>query len=451
MAAKRDIGFDAVDFHRRYASGETTVKEEADRLGVDRKLVSKRYHRWLKRGGMDAPTRPQPLAKRDKVSVSGLVGGGQTIESPKSSRIRTLDDLIEACAIDLAVWTIEKHVINKWEVGAKDPDTGEVIVEPLFQVKAWLVPRKDIVNAREIIAAQIEEMRRHSPVYKLTGRGSLPTGEHLLEIAVADPHLGMYAWADETGEGYNLATAEGIVPAAVEQLAQRATAAYGVREILLYVGGDILHVDTTIKGAGGSTSKGTPQDVSGRWPEIFQAARRSLVASIDALQARAPVTVIVKAGNHDEQSAFALGEALDAWYRLSDRVTVLNSPEPYTYWRWGRVLLGFTHGHLAKMDRLPTIMATGSPAEDWVASEAGWREWHVGHTHAAKVVDRVLLDEDRRIRMRVVPSLAAQDGWHTRMGYAHRRAAEAYVWHKTDGFVGMLNVSAADLRNEEAA
>ena len=437
---------DLATIDAKVRAGETTVLEEAERVGLSRKALSKRLGRWRRQQVTSHDTSPAQLQPENKVAIVGTAGGGRTIESPKSARIRTLDDLIEVCEIDLAAWTIERHVINKWEVGAKHPETGEIIVEPLFQVKAWLVPRQDIINAREIIEAQVEDMRAHAPVYKVAGRGALPAGAHLLEIAVADPHLGMYAWAAETGEGYDLESAEAIIPDAVAQLAERATAAYGVREVLLYVGGDILHVDTTIKGAGGSTSKGTPQDVSARWPEMFRAARRSLVASIDLLQARAPVTVIVKAGNHDEQSAFALGEALEAWYRRSDRVTVLNSPEPYTYWRWGRVLLGFTHGHLAKMDRLPTIMATGAPAADWVASELGWREWHVGHTHTAKVVDRVVLDEDRRIRMRVVPSLAAKDAWHARQGYDHRRAAEAYVWHEEDGFIGMLNVSAAELR-----
>ncbi len=51
----------------------------------------------------------------------------------KGSTIKTLDDLIVACEIDLNIWKIDRHVVNKWEVKAKDRD-----VFPLFQVKAWL-------------------------------------------------------------------------------------------------------------------------------------------------------------------------------------------------------------------------------------------------------------------------------------------------------------------------
>lgn len=64
----------------------------------------------------------------------------------KSKRITTLEQLIEACEIDLSVWEIERHVINKWEVGAKFGVKGseEMVIEPLFQVKAWLVKKEPI-------------------------------------------------------------------------------------------------------------------------------------------------------------------------------------------------------------------------------------------------------------------------------------------------------------------
>lgn len=58
--------------------------------------------------------------------------------SSKSRRIQTLDQLLEACQVDLSVWTVDHWIANKWEVGAKDPDTGEILVSPLWQIKAWL-------------------------------------------------------------------------------------------------------------------------------------------------------------------------------------------------------------------------------------------------------------------------------------------------------------------------
>ena len=60
----------------------------------------------------------------------------ERIIDSKSRRITTLEGLIKFCKIDLNEWTIDRHVINKWEVGVNGGDGIEV--SPLFQVKAWL-------------------------------------------------------------------------------------------------------------------------------------------------------------------------------------------------------------------------------------------------------------------------------------------------------------------------
>lgn len=59
----------------------------------------------------------------------------------KSPRITTLEQLLAACEVDLDVWRVDHYLVNKWEVGVKT-DGGGIAVEPLFQVKAWLVRRK---------------------------------------------------------------------------------------------------------------------------------------------------------------------------------------------------------------------------------------------------------------------------------------------------------------------
>lgn len=64
----------------------------------------------------------------------------------RSTRIKTLDQLLEATEVDLDIWEVERHKVNKWEVGSKDPD-GNIVVEPLFQVKASL-KRKIVTKQR---------------------------------------------------------------------------------------------------------------------------------------------------------------------------------------------------------------------------------------------------------------------------------------------------------------
>lgn len=74
-------------------------------------------------------------------------------------RITTLEGLLDACQVDRSIWMVERHIINKWEVGAKEKQsnldyeagaaTGFIReeglkVHPLFQIKAWMVRKEPI-------------------------------------------------------------------------------------------------------------------------------------------------------------------------------------------------------------------------------------------------------------------------------------------------------------------
>lgn len=74
----------------------------------------------------------------------------EDIESRRSPRIRTLAQLLAAGEVDLQKWKVLTYRLNKWEVGARDPD-GEMVVTPLFQVKATLV-RREMETAFPVVA-----------------------------------------------------------------------------------------------------------------------------------------------------------------------------------------------------------------------------------------------------------------------------------------------------------
>ncbi len=63
----------------------------------------------------------------------------------KGHTIRTLDQLLDVLDYDEDVWKVDKWEANKWAVGAKHPDTGEIIRKPLFQVKAKF-KRKEVLK-----------------------------------------------------------------------------------------------------------------------------------------------------------------------------------------------------------------------------------------------------------------------------------------------------------------
>jgi hypothetical protein len=115
-----------------------TWNQIAEQYNEPYNAVRNRYRRYMAK--KKRVSTPQQKANDGERVTDEASGNMREVES-SSPRITTLQQLIDYCKIDLDVWLIERHVINKWEVGAKDPATGMILVEPLFQVKASLVKR----------------------------------------------------------------------------------------------------------------------------------------------------------------------------------------------------------------------------------------------------------------------------------------------------------------------
>lgn len=81
------------------------------------------------------------------------------------TRIHTLQQLLEFFEVDLETWEAERFIANKWEVGAKNAK-DELVVEPLYQVKAFL-RRKKAAATLEYYATEAARMRRRLEKLKL--------------------------------------------------------------------------------------------------------------------------------------------------------------------------------------------------------------------------------------------------------------------------------------------
>ncbi|HSG28963.1 MAG TPA: hypothetical protein VLA34_10820, partial [Candidatus Krumholzibacterium sp.] len=196
--------------------------------------------------------------------------------------------------------------------------------------------------------------------------------------------------------------------------------------ILLPIGQDLFHFDTLIQGKGGATSKGTPQDVDTRWQKLFVATTEMLSACITEAAEHHNVDVVIVPGNHDSQTTFYAGQYLQASFKSVPHVRFDTTPRTRKYYKFGQVLLGFTHGNEEKKKDLFGIMADEA-ADDW--SNTYWREWHRGHLHQEEV------SEDGRMRIRTMPALTATDSWHSEKGYRSIPGARAFLWDKEIGLV----------------
>lgn len=335
-----------------------------------------------------------------------------TVTATTDSAVRTLAQLVRVCQIDTSEWMVDRWVANKWN----GPDGAG-----LYQVKAWLVRRHAIAQAKSTVASLLRDAGKRMP--RWAGKVVIAKTGYALELAIPDLHLGKLAWSKETGgQDYDSEIAERVYQDAVAALLARTD---GIRfeRIVLPIGNDFFNSDTKA----GTTTSGTPLDNDSRWHKTFERGRRLLVKVVDRLRTIAPVEVFCIPGNHDALSSFTVAAVLEAWYRNTPDVTVHNAPMLRKYWRWGRSLVMWTHGHKGKKANYPLLMATERP-RDFGATT--FREVHTGHTHETKTI------ETHGIRVRTSPALCPPDAWHSENHFVgQQQAAEAYVWHKEHGLV----------------
>lgn len=348
-------------------------------------------------------------------------GPNKTIVT-ESHDIRTLEELLAYCKVDLSLWKVKKHVVNMWGSSTNSN----------FQVKAWL-ERRDAseVDPREEIDIMLADAKGHMPAYKKLHAVPRTTG-NLLEISLFDHHFGQLSWGDETrGSHYDAKIATELAHGAVDYMISRSVEAGGVDRILITIGNDFFNVN----GASQATFAGTPQSEDGRWQKTFTTGRRLWIELIEKCHQIAPVDVFVVPGNHDFERIFYLGDAIDCWFNKSDEIRIDNSPVTRKYYEWGQNLIGFTHGNQEPSGSLVNIMSTEMPMA-W--SRTKYREWHKGHFHHAKATAFQILDETRGIREWILPSLVAVDDYHAGKGYASLRESIGMIWNKEMGKTDMF-------------
>lgn len=400
-------------------------------LGIGDKKARNILKKIRRFNGADAPQIPQgqPSDKREGLTWEESSTSG--CATSVSSNIRTLDDLLNYAQVDRSVWEVERHIVNKWDMGYKDANK-EAQTQPLYQIKAWLKRRVVVQQTKQIISEMLAAFKDEAPTLTAPARRVSKDG-CLLEISIFDLHLGKLCWGPECGSNYDSKIAQAGFSEALETLVKRATA-FDVERILFPVGNDFFNVDNSAQ----TTTAGTPQREDGRWQKSFVAGRKLLVDAIVRLRELAPVDVLVIPGNHDTERMFYLGDTLAGWLSKTDEVTVNNEPTFRKYYAYGKNLLGFTHGKEEKHLNLPLIMATEVP-QMWADSK--FREFHVGHWHHKRDIHFQPTQEHNGIRVRLIPSLCPADDWHRMKGYDGLRAAEAYVWDREQGCVGSYSFS----------
>lgn len=293
-------------------------------------------------------------------------------------------------------------------------------------IQSWIKTRTD-TTMPDVIEALKQVFEKHE------GAAAIPpapaqTDDKLLSVyPIADHHNGLLAWGPETGEDYDLAIgAERLRDSARRLVSQSPSSKHAVILNL----GDWQHTDDTKNITPGH---GNILDVDTRYFKIVTAGVQLMVDVIDlALAKHEFVEVRNIPGNHDPHASVALTVALSMFYRSSDRVKVNADPSDFYYRRFGRTLIGATHGHKLKPADMAMNMAV-TQREDWGATDYHW--FLFGHIHHETV------KEIGDVRVESFQSLAARDAWTASHGYCSGNSLTSVTLHEDDGEIGRHRVN----------
>jgi hypothetical protein len=294
-------------------------------------------------------------------------------------------------------------------------DSGDVVAQ---WVKSKLDDEDKLNKLREAID---EAMDAYKGKAKPTKPPKTVSEDIVVAIPIGDPHIGMYAWHEETGENFNVDIARNDLLSALSRVIAAAPSAH---KCLIVNLGDFFHADNM---DARTARSGHSLDVDSRWSHVLKLGCMLMVDAINlALKKHGQVEVINAIGNHDDHSSVMLASFLDAYFHNEPRVTIQPTVGKFNYFRFHKCLVGVTHGDTVKHLALGELMATDK-AEDW--GETEFRYWYVGHVHNSKKF------ELRGCTVESFRTLAAKDAWHAGQGYRSGRDLNAIVLHKDFGEV----------------
>lgn len=269
--------------------------------------------------------------------------------------------------------------------------------------------------------------------------GALPTptpdaDDDLLAVyTMGDPHLGLMTWHRESGHDHNLEIGKRDLVNAVDRLVAEAPSADTALILSL---GDLVHFDNE----SGTTTAGTKQDADTRWFKVMIETVWTMRRCIDrALEKHRRVLGWMIRGNHDRHASAAIAIALAMYYEHEPRVSIDLTPDPYSWLRFGKVLIGANHSdENSKPETLAGAMAVDR-AEDW--GQTLYRYMLCGHLH------HTFAKEEMGVLVERFPTLAPKDAWHHAKGYRAQQSMCVDVYHREFGRRSRRTISVRELRS----
>lgn len=294
----------------------------------------------------------------------------------------------------------------------------------------WVKSELDKARQQELLQASIAALAGDvSGLSPLVSPPPETSSELMAVYPMGDPHIGLHCWGRETGEDFDLKEAERVTLGAIDRLVSVSPAA---QTALLLPLGDIFHADDQTNQTPAHKNQ---LDIDSRYQKIIEIGIRAFRhAILRLLQKHERVIVRFVKGNHDPHSVMALAYAISAYFDNDPRVTVDLSPREHWFYRFGKNLIGATHGDKCKPETLMGVMAVDR-AQDW--GETSYRYFYAGHVHHSSV------REFPGMTVETFRTLAAADAYAVGRGYRAGRDMRCIVLHKEYGEIERHNCDIA--------
>ncbi|HDD1919567.1 TPA: winged helix-turn-helix domain-containing protein [Salmonella enterica subsp. enterica serovar Enteritidis] len=292
----------------------------------------------------------------------------------------------------------------------------------------WVKTDTDAERQVELMRAVIDGMKSDITPVSVVPPPKKRLNEKLLNLyTVSDFHLGMLAWADESGDDWDMKIAEDLFSKWFDAAFQKAPdAGVGVINLL----GDFAHFDSL---DAVTPASGHVLDADTRYQKLVRYMIRMVRRVVNmALVKHKSVRLLIVQGNHDESGMIWLAEMFNTLYDNEPRVFVDTSPDVYKMVQHGKTTLFFHHGHKARFDAIEPIMIAKFRK---AFGESVYSYAHVGHLHHQKIVEsRNMIVEQHR-------TLAAKDAYASRGGWMSGRSANVITYSAEYGEVARLTIS----------
>ena len=244
-----------------------------------------------------------------------------------------------------------------------------------------------------------------------------------------DLHVGLLALKEVSGYDFDLKIAEQWVLASMEHLVQVSP---NSETCLIAEMGDFLHAENDDN----RTKSGHSLDVDTRHSKIIEVAFNLMISLIEkALTKHKYVKFLSISGNHSENSSHYLKAVVKAYFRNEPRVQVIEDSRLHQYYQFGKVLLGYHHGHSTKSSTklVECMLEDNLP----IISDTKYRYWHIGHLHSN---NKFLAKEDAFCSIEIHKNLPPRDAWAAGAGFrGNIGQVKSITYHKDFGEIGRNN------------